>query len=646
LTKGLRWDIQALGVRLSKAASAEESSRKNRQRAQSRAAHEAEIRLIVYDIKKLLTRIEDAVPLINLAIATSGASLSTSLPPTVSPSRLLQASTFLTAGDTQYSMSPGTSVQIGPGFTLTLYMLFAGYSHGMYEEGEHTRGPTWKEVIHKGRVKLMRVPLDPLNNEPNHDELLLPSVEGSSHQISGESKQNEYSYRLEIIEDLDDDRVHSVEEGEAAPGPYGDVQLAGIREFLPIHQISRIFYADTGKILNIHSEGESNSPVLLLKRDINAISPRRMMQEAEKSDHLDDYEDDQNEEGSEGSVEDNEGGEGQDDIDEQLRRESSLALPSSPALMPQQSTVVQPWSLPADLDPEWLALEVFVEEEEDSSSDDEPEPDTNDDSAYISHRPSSSGEGLNAAPTTLTSNFSHLSLNSSTSPATSTASNPNLAHKQASHLPPYPTIRSSLSLLEMLIRLTALQQFQQTSHLSIPDELLTFFLEESSTSGGAASEERKRMRQEARRKVGFDPYDESPIKRHGEEYQYGQADGQGWENYPQTQSRPGTPWDENDGGGNFPSSPGIRSRRAMTPQTQSQHWLHQSSSRRNSPLPVPIPSSPTSPYRAQSRRVKGPVERIQGAGRPVAGKGSPLKRGGGDDTDSTLGTSPTTSSGL
>ncbi|CAN9353673.1 unnamed protein product [Alternaria alternata] len=82
-----------------------------------------------------------------------------------------------------------------------------------------------------------------------------------------------------------------------------------------------------------------------------------------------------------------------------------------------------------------------------------------------------------------------------------------------------PTVKTSLSLLEMLIRLTALQQFQQSSHLAIPDEFLNFFLSDSSTVGaGGDAELRRRVRREARMRVGFDPYDESPIKRRGEEY--------------------------------------------------------------------------------------------------------------------------------
>ncbi|RAL62581.1 hypothetical protein DID88_004430 [Monilinia fructigena] len=52
----------------------------------------------------------------------------------------------------------------------------------------------------------------------------------------------------------------------------------------------------------------------------------------------------------------------------------------------------------------------------------------------------------------------------------------------------------------------------------------------------------------ARQKVGFDPYDESPVKRHGEQYQYGQeADGYDENGRPDSSySREGTPWDPRD----------------------------------------------------------------------------------------------------
>ena len=140
-------------------------ARRGGSKAKPRAQNELEFKSIIQDIRKLLERIEDAVPLINLAITTSGASLSTNLPATISPSRLLQASTFLTAGDTQFSMVPSQTIQIGPAFTLSLYMLFSGYSHRMEDE-QGVREATWKEVIHKARVKLLRTPLEAVYDHP------------------------------------------------------------------------------------------------------------------------------------------------------------------------------------------------------------------------------------------------------------------------------------------------------------------------------------------------------------------------------------------------------------------------------------------------------------------------------------------------
>lgn len=193
----------------------------------------------------------------------------------------------------------------------------------------------------------------------------------------------------------------------------------------------------------------------------------------------------------------------------------------------------------------------------------------------------------------------------------------------------------------MLIRLTSLQQYQQGPHLSCPDELLTFFLQDSSP-GTEGVQARKLERREAGVKLGFDPYNESPIKRHSEDYQYQNQDGEqqpDWDSY----SRAGTP------GEGYRESP-ISSwdRRSMTPQrgntTQNQPWLSRNGggSRQNSPLPAwQAPSSPVSPYRPQQqRKVARPVDRVQ---REERVKGSPLREGSvntNSDPDSTLGTEP------
>lgn len=525
LTKSLRWDIQSLGVRLAKAAS--ESSK-----AKSTAQSQQELKSIISDMKRLLERVEDAVPLINLAITTSGVNLSTSLPSSVSPSRLLQASTFLTAGDTRYAMAPRYSIQVGPVFTLSLYMLFSGHANRPHDE-DGMREAIWKEVIHKARVKLLRVPLDRVESLPSSGEGALelssrgrqiqdPDAEPA--EVPSEGKAYEFAYQLLIIEDLEDDRVHTFEDDELQPGQFEDVALAGIREALPIHEISKIFYADTGKILNIGSEGESNNPILLVKRDVNAIPPRRMMdREAAESEWFDDQASDSSDVGDH-----------QPHIDAQLHRESSIAPEPEPNWQEQHCT--RPWSLPPNLDPEWMALEVYTEDpdsdEEDPLPTEEPSstppPSTN--PTRISQPHPLHANSLDPAVTAALSNLHINSITPSSSPLNDDHPK-QLISTQPLHAPSapnssYPTaptalppLRTSLSLLELLIRLTALQQFQQCSHLAITDELLNFFLSEAGTTGaGGDAETRRRVRREARQRVGFDPYDESPVKRRGEEY--------------------------------------------------------------------------------------------------------------------------------
>jgi hypothetical protein len=536
LTKQIRLDIQDLGVRLSKAAADEELLRKGSSRAKNRAENDHELKLIVADMERLLARIEDAVPLINLAITTSGVSLSTNLPPSVSPSRLLQASTFLTSGDASYAARPGVPVQVGPVFVLSVYMLFAAHAFRSHDS-EGVRETTWQEVIHKARVKLMRVPLDklydmPSSKEDHHNQSMNGSLpvgdEYFPADVPSQGKAYEFAYQLLIIEDFDDDRVHDEEEQDS----FEDVARAGIREIIPIHEVSKLFYADTGKILNIGTEGESNNPILLLKRDVNAVPPRRMAQRQSTEHEEDIYPStEQDERGASEEEDDDDDGPGA-----QLRRESS-AVPESTSPEPPapDSPKVKKWSLPPNLDPEWMAFEVYNEA-----------PDTDDEDLEHSTEedPSPAPKPAFSPLDPLTAAFSSLRFQSpaaTPSPGPEYFKNDQMVHVPSlpppevilpSSAPSLPNLRTSLSLLELLVRLTALQQFQQSSHLAITDELLNFFLSDSSTTGaGADTEYRKKVRRDARRRVGFDPYDESPIKRRGEEYidHYGEQNQGGWD---------------------------------------------------------------------------------------------------------------------
>ena len=531
-------------------------------------------------------------------------------------------------------------------------MLFLGHLRPQNEDD--VRESTWKEVIHKADVRLMRVSIDALYDLPGANPTEMPpshpnedgetcgfsgsqGVDYFPPQMDGEVKADEYAYQLVVIEDLDDDRVHAFEDGEPQPGPYGDVSLAGIREAIPIHELSKIFYADTGKILNIGTEGEINSPVLLLKRDPNAIPPRRMVSRYDGDDGqgFDEAEAD----GFDQSPVQNKHEDAHTVAATPQSRLRSSSIASTPSQDQQLAHPPNPWRLPSNLDPEWIAFEVYTESED---SDAESEVDVS------SSRPAPSSRATSLDPN-ITSALSRLSVKSTTT--TSPSPEPPTSQNQQQFRPPLPPIRTSLSLLETLLRLLSLQQFQQTPHLSIPDELLTFFLSESASTGAASNDvqERKRLREEARRRVGFDPYDESPVKRRGEEYQYHGREGTprwdgeggyGSEREYESEGRYHSPRYEDEGydtrnwrypsqGGRSPSTP-----RESTPQTPPLLLKNRS----RSGTPEISPSSPgrhAGPKRWQDRRdglKQGPAD--------AARRGSPLARLGTGITDEGLGTSP------
>lgn len=462
LTRDIRLSIQELGVRLSEVVEQDGTEPASRRKI--------ELLHIISDMEDLLQKIDDAVPLINLAITTSGVTSSSTLSQTISPSRLLQASTFLTDADARYVSMPDRAVQVGPVFTVTLYMLFAGHSMRLAKESG-ARDTIWKEVMHKAQVKLTRLPLSSLNTPSKRDLAHKPS-KGKSFEGTGPA--TEYAYQLSIVEDLDDGRVHDFDGTQ--PGPFDSVLLAGIREMLPVHEIAKIFYADTGKILNIQSDSDESRPILLLKRDLHAEPPRRMFAT-----------DQRNESPAVPSRQ------GSDDLNK----------PYTPTKPLPQPKINHTWKLPNGLDPEWMAFEVYRDDEaaltDDSDiTDDEDSPvPVKDSQLSLLAAFTKLALPLQSSPMSLSS--------SSTLPKDDIA----VVRSESSRT----LIKTTLSLLEMLLKLTALQQFRQEPHLAIEDELLNLFLQDTSTTGhGQEKVRRQRIRREAVERVGFDPYDESPVK--------------------------------------------------------------------------------------------------------------------------------------
>ncbi|KAL1899780.1 Ran-specific GTPase-activating protein 30 [Sporothrix stenoceras] len=546
LAKTLHRDIVTLGKRLEKAAATEEEAQElGDGPAQTTEEREVELSEIIRDIKRLLARIDSDIPLLQLAITASGESLSTALPPSISPSRLLQASMCLVVGDTQFSGDPCRPVQIGPSFTLSLYMLFLGHSivgkapsqahkDGDFENnktpygiGPGERKPIWQEVLHKARIRICRIPRgwefyhsqgfipspgDTMKSAPNTDSVVLKTA-------PLQEEEDEFSYFLEIIEDLDDGRTH--DEDQTCNSAFDGISNAGVKEAIPMYQISKLFYTDSGRILNIGNQNDfENSSVLLLKRDPSATSPTKTME------HMEPEEDDEEEETCELSEDEEE----QSDVDRQLRGESmerDATIGGSTIITDQTH---RRWIFPSHLDPEWLALEVFAEddteryesESDSSSGDDEDDSDggSSDYDDMILPKPMrKQRKSLDTHLAGRVRNFSIASpslasqrqkargakLDKSNDGPTSQSLPPRVAQS------PYGSVTSSLSLLEMLVRLTSLQQFQQTSHLAIPDHILTFFLEETSATG-LRGEARWQAKRAAKQRMGFDPFTDTPTK--------------------------------------------------------------------------------------------------------------------------------------
>ncbi|GAW23493.1 hypothetical protein ANO14919_130520 [Xylariales sp. No.14919] len=514
--RGLREDIDALGERLKNATSAQTPPLNGARDSKAVAARrQAELSGIIGDIKDLITSIDDAIPLINLWVSAIGGIQAP--PSSFSPSRLLQASMLVNVGDTQFILDPSQPMQIGPDFTLSLYMLFRGHASAdgvrePYGVEDGQRKPMWQEVMHKARVRLLRV-----------------SIEELSNGTVGSGPRMHYAYQLQVVEDLDDGRLHTFEDKDSQPTPYDGLPLAGIREFIPIHQISKMFYADVGKILNINNDdGASSSPVLLIKRDVDAIpivhetgNPVLTIKSPDDS--------------IVSEISPSEG-DSQDCIDFQLQQEMGLA--HEPLCSTPPRSKAQDWRIPQDLDPEWIALEVFDIDDSDGDSDsesnstDHERQSTSDDEDVC--RPRHTARP--SVDANLITQLNRMNVASSPRPSSAVDSYVHQPTTTSSHTPPHPTgrvitpsqsvnprltdltptklierspfgaIKTSLSLLEMLLRLTSLQEFEQTTHLAIPDHVLKFYLDESVSTSGLHGKERLAASAEAERKVGFDPY--------------------------------------------------------------------------------------------------------------------------------------------
>lgn len=167
------------------------------------------------------------MPLISLALTTSGANLSSSLPDTVSPSRLLQASSLLRSADEAYESSH-QPVQVGPTFIVKFYSIFT--SHARVSSVKEIQ---WKEEFAKCRASIIRIP------SRAHKEA---GTDAHSTLVNGFTDfPPGYEYELRLVEDLDDGRYHeelqdwSKKKTKAEIAEKGYIQ--GHVRHIPVHKV-------------------------------------------------------------------------------------------------------------------------------------------------------------------------------------------------------------------------------------------------------------------------------------------------------------------------------------------------------------------------------------------------------------------------
>ncbi|KAM3501136.1 hypothetical protein MY10362_005805 [Beauveria mimosiformis] len=284
------------------------------------------------------------------------------------------------------------------------------------------RKPAWQEVLHKARLKLHRAPCQRERN--------------GKQRPWGPSR---YFYYLEIKEDKDDGRLH-----DDPTNSVGDSKS----DLIPVTEITKLLYTNSAAILNIKDDLEANStPILLLKREIDITNtPEYNTSEDETQQHVDC----QILSECDGAALDGENG-----------KCGNASLHHS--------------QFPSYLDPEWIALEMYTADTSDKSQYDQSDAE----SAQASSDESEQRKSREIVTDEVINQLSSLCLNSGYPPHSEDESALQDATSSVSESTPsslFSMVTTSLSLLELVIRLAVLQQTQQKSHLSIPDHVLTCFL--------------------------------------------------------------------------------------------------------------------------------------------------------------------------
>ncbi|KAI5962273.1 YRB30 [Candida pseudojiufengensis] len=232
-------------------------------------------------MNNLLVDINEAIPILNLSLITSGINLNGSLNfNQISPGRLLQASNYINSSNNR----------IGPKFDLKLYTIFYNPSRLKYvDEGDEEFNEldciSWKETFARCTTTINRV------------------------------SNLKYQYTLKIKENFNDDRYH---EDDSIP----------ITKEINIQNIQSMFFTASGNLLKLEN---NNSPVLILKlidkQDNEEWIALGQLSKNEFDEEEEEEEDDDDDENEEEEEEEKDKEETDDNDAEELKKQSnSLSL--------------------------------------------------------------------------------------------------------------------------------------------------------------------------------------------------------------------------------------------------------------------------------------------------------------------------------
>ena len=408
---------------------------------------------ITHMVRRLLRKMESIVPYLQLALTTSGVSLSTSLPAIVSPSGLHRAFHFLSLGHERYRQlradnhhqevamkkSTGSSdsatkrmmMAVPPKeipvlqLSVRVYTLFVGSMR------KSNISWTWKEWLPRATVELVRmVDFSPSSSSASSSASASASTNTATNTTT-HTDRDKYRYMLRVIQDWNDGRYHEDEDKERR-------QQRGLEPAasFPVTAIEKMYFSTAGKLLMIE---DSKRPTLLLKV---WKQPELLFVDSSTSSST-----------------------------------SASASKSTPRRRNKDDPTMPE---PHIRDYHWYALELWADDADGGSDDDESatNDDDNDDDSSNSNGNSSSNEEEADGET-----WPRARSKAATTARSARRTTATTTQHAPSHHPTNP-IDAHITTLDYVLRLSALEEREQKPLWEIRDEWIFFFLQGDHLRGG------------------------------------------------------------------------------------------------------------------------------------------------------------------